>query len=166
VIPQCFQVVRGEAGRQEPSMLRLQAAPLLLALCLPLAASTDTLRTQLNCQDCQMISSLLQQMLQQRADAEDGFGGTAQHRRRMMHGKHSEPNIFRAIDGVCRQASIASQGRSDDWFSAPCAMFMQKHRDQLENHIFQAGIANIRRVLCTELSDLCRPYDVHDSGEL
>lgn len=50
MIPQCFQVVRGEAGRQEPSMLRLQAAPLLLALCLPLAASTDTLRTQLNCQ--------------------------------------------------------------------------------------------------------------------
>lgn len=43
---------------------------------------------------------------------------------------------------------------------------MQRHRSALENHIYADGIDDLRRVLCSELTDLCRPHDLHDHGEL
>lgn len=36
----------------------------------------------------------------------------------------------------------------------------------LENHIYQDGVDSLRRVLCNELTDLCRLHDLHDHGEL
>ena len=36
----------------------------------------------------------------------------------------------------------------------------------LENHIYQDGVDSLRRVLCNELTDLCRMHDLHDHGEL
>ena len=43
---------------------------------------------------------------------------------------------------------------------------VKRHRSALENHIYADGITNLRRVFCNELTDLCRPHDLHDHGEL
>lgn len=50
-------------------------------------------------------------------------------------------------------------------FASMCRL-MKQHRSAIENHIYQDGVDNLRRVFCNELTDLCRMHDLHDHGEL
>ena len=55
---------------------------------------------------------------------------------------------------------------SHSWMGEPCSTLLRQHRSALENVIYANGVADVRRVLCSELTSLCVPRDLVDHGEL
>lgn len=138
-------------------------------------------RAALTCEECNLIADSLHQALHEdslsgTAQSDGEVAGTPRLRRHLIHGR-SEPAIFKAIDSVCDQvlstsAATRNVHKAGDSFRKICTKLMQDNRSDLENRIFDSGAANLRHVLCMELSGLCYASELrlqlrlHDSGEL
>ena len=55
---------------------------------------------------------------------------------------------------------------SHSWMGEPCTSLIKSHRNRLENDIYANGVENVRRVLCTEITNICVPHNIIDHGEL
>ena len=67
-------------------------------------------------------------------------------------------------DGNTQVADMARG--THGWMRQPCTDVISQHRSALENNIYGDGVEDIRRVLCTELTNLCVPDQLVDNGEL
>lgn len=88
--------------------------------------------------------------------------GDIRPRRRLMHTR-SEPKIFRMLDTLCAQAEITHHPSRQ----TACNRLLPRHRDDLENFIFDNGQSKLAAYLCDTMAGSCAAHELSDySGEL
>ncbi|KAK9845436.1 hypothetical protein WJX81_006402 [Elliptochloris bilobata] len=130
------------------------------------AALANANNKGLSCETCLRLADLLRIQLaklepEDTTEPTDVLVGEVQPRRRLIHPR-SETQIFKTLDGLCDQASE----RLGEQLGDACKRVIPKHREELEERIYEDGFLHVRDLLCADLAHACTGHELFDSGEL